>query len=139
MKIPRSAALFVLGLFALNNLARGGLHVFAADGGAGTAAGLDLSSSGGVIVSLFAAIGATQMVVGGFELFIALRRRDLLTIALGLQAALSVAGVVVLQLWKPLPIPDVIAGVNVLLAILAVAGWIAAMATPQRLSGSEVK
>lgn len=132
MKILKGAACVVLGLFVLTNLLRGGVHVFAADGGAATAAGLDLSSSAGVIVPLFAAIGAMQMVVGGFELFVLALRRDLVTIALGLQAALSVAGVVALQVWKPLPTPPTIATVNLLLAVLAVAGWAAAMAASRR-------
>lgn len=139
MKIFRGTALIVLCLFALNNLVRGGVHVFAADGGAATAAGLDLSASDGVIVSLFAVIGATQMVVGGFELFVATRRRDLLTIALAVQAALSVTGVVVLQMWKPLVVPELITAVNLSLAILAVAGWIAAMAATQRAARPTVR
>lgn len=132
MKILKGGACVVLGLFVLNNLLRGGVHVFAADGGAAAAAGLDLSSSAGVIVPLFAAIGAMQMVIGWFELFVLALRRDLVTIALGLQAALSVAGVVVLQVWKPLPTPQAIATVNLLLALLAVSAWIAAMAASRR-------
>ena len=133
MKILNVGACVVLGLFVLNNLLRGGVHVFAADGGAATAAGLDLASSGGVVVSLFAAIGAMQMVVGGFEAFVLVRRRDLVTIALGVQAALSVTGVLVLQIWKPLPVPQTIATVSLLLAVLAVAGWIGAMTAARRL------
>lgn len=132
LKILNVGACVVLGLFVLNNLLRGGVHVFAADGGAATAAGLDLAASEGVIVSLFAAIGAMQMVVGGFELFVLARRRDLVTIALGVQAALSVTGVLVLQVWKPLPLPQTIATVSLLLAGLAVAGWIAAMTAARR-------
>lgn len=133
VKVLNVGACVVLGLFVLNNLLRGGVHVFAADGGAATAAGLDLGSSGGVVVSLFAAIGAMQMVVGGFELYVLAWRRDLVTIALGVQAALSVTGVLVLQVWKPLPVPQTIATVSLLLAVLAVAGWIAAMTTARRV------
>lgn len=132
MKILTACAWGVLGLFVLNNLLRGGVHVFAADGGAATAAGLDLSSSGSVIVSLFAAIGAVQMVVGGFQLYVLTLRRDLLTTVLGLQAALSVAGVLVLQVWKPLPTPQGIATLNLVLMVLAIAGWIAAVMASRR-------
>lgn len=132
MKILNVGACTVLGLFVLNNLLRGGVHVFAADGGAASAAGLDLASSGGVVVSLFAAIGAMQMVVGGFQLFVLALRRDLVTIALGVQAALSVSGVLVLQVYKPLPVPQAIATLSLLLAVLAVAGWIAAMVASRR-------
>ncbi len=119
----------VLGLFGLNNLARGGVHVFAADGGASSVAGLDLTSGGAVIVSLFAAIGIMQMMIGAFELFVLARRRDLVVIALGLQAALSVGGVLVLQMWKPLPMPETVAIVNIGLAVLATAGWLAGLAS----------
>lgn len=132
MRILNVAALVVLGVFVANNLLRGGVHVFAADGGAATAAGLDLSSSGGVVVSLFAAIGAMQMVIGGFELYVLVLRRDLAAMALGFQAALSVSGVLALQVYKPLPTPEVIALVNLALAVLAVAGWIAAVAASKR-------
>lgn len=127
MKILRGIGIAVLGLFALNNLARGGVHVFAADGGAGTVSGLDLTSAGAVIVSLFAAIGVMQMIVGALELFVLTQRRDLMVVALGLQAALSIGGVWVLQMWKPLPMPDTVALVNVGLAVLATAGWLSSL------------
>lgn len=129
LKVLRGIGLAVLGLFGLNNLARGGVHVFAADGGASSVAGLDLTSGGAVIVSLFAAIGIMQMMIGAFELFVLARRRDLVVIALGLQAALSVGGVLVLQMWKPLPMPETVAIVNIGLAVLATAGWLAGLAS----------
>lgn len=129
MKVLRGVGIAVLGLFALNNLLRGGIHVFAEDGGAVTAAGLDLSSGGAVIVSLFAAIGLMQMTVGAFELFVLMLRRDLVVIALGLQAALSVGGVLVLQMWKPLPTPEAIAMLNLGLAGLAIIGWVSGLAS----------
>ena len=128
MKVLRGIGLAVLGLFVLNNLARGGVHVFAADGGASSVAGLDLTSGGAVIVSLFAAIGIMQMMIGAFELFVLARRRDLVVIALGLQAALSVGGVLVLQMWKPLPMSETVAMMNLGLAGLATAGWLTGLA-----------
>ncbi len=135
MKVLRGIGLAVLGLFALNNLARGGVHVFATDGGASGLAGIDLTSGGAVIVSLFAAVGIMQMMVGAFELFVLARRRDLVVIALGLQAGMSVGGVLVLQMWKPLPMPETIAMVNLGLAGLATAAWLAVLAS--RRSASE--
>lgn len=133
MKVLRGVGIAALGLFALNNLLRGGVHVFSADGGAATAAGLDLSASGGVIISLFAAIGVMQMAVGGFELFVLTLRRDLLAIALGLQATISVGSVLVLQLWKPLPTPGAMTAISLALAGLAVVGWGAALASRRSL------
>lgn len=129
MKVLRGIGIATLGLFALNNLARGGVHVFAEDGGAASTGGLDLTAGGAVIVSLFAAIGIVQMVIGAFEIFVLTRRRDLLVIALGLQAALSFGGVLVLQMWKPLPMAETLAIVNLGLAAVATAGWLAGLAS----------
>lgn len=127
VKVLQGIGIAVLGLFALNNLSRGGVHVFAPDGGAASMAGLDLTSGGAVIVSLLGAIGVMQMIVGAFELFVLTRRRDLMVVALGLQAALSVGGVLVLQMWKPLPMPETVAMVNLGLAGLASAGWLSGL------------
>ncbi len=127
MKVLRGIGIATLGVFAFNNLVRGGVHVFAEDGGAATAGGLDLTAGRAVIVSLFAAIGVVQMIIGAFEIFVLARRRDLLVIALGLQAALSVGGVLVLQMWKPLPMSETLATVNLGLAAVAIAGWLAGL------------
>ena len=60
----------VLGFFALMNLARGGVHAFSPDGGAGTIAGLDLTTSAATIIPLFALIGVNQIVIGLFEAYL---------------------------------------------------------------------
>jgi hypothetical protein len=69
----------VLGLFALMNLARGGVHAFSPDGGAGTIAGL-------------------------FEAYLLAARRDLIVLGLGLQALLTAGAVLNLHFWRPLPV-----------------------------------
>lgn len=67
--------LFVLGLLTF---VPGAIHVFLPDGGAGVIAGLDLSTHGAVIVSVFAWAGATQMAWGALMMWVALFHRALL-------------------------------------------------------------
>lgn len=117
----------VLGLFALMNLARGGVHVFSPDGGAGTIAGLDLSTSADTIIPLFALIGVNQMGVGLFEGFILAARRDLVTLGLGLQALLTAGAVANLQFWRPLPVEVPGEVFNTILLPIVVFAWLGAV------------
>jgi hypothetical protein len=87
---------------ALINLGRGAVHSFAPDGGAVSIAGLSLGDQGPTIVSLFATLGLGQMVMGAFQAYIVLRRRDLLGLFLGLQLATSLVAMINLYLWRPL-------------------------------------
>lgn len=73
--------LFVLGLLTF---VPGAIHVFLPDGGAGVIAGLDLSTHGAVIVSVFAWAGATQMAWGALMMWVALIHRALLVPVLAL-------------------------------------------------------
>ncbi|HRE60802.1 MAG TPA: hypothetical protein PL096_06795 [Micropepsaceae bacterium] len=73
--------LFVLGLLTF---VPGAIHVFLPDGGAGVIAGLDLSTHGAVIVSVFAWAGATQMAWGALMMWVALFHRALLVLVLTL-------------------------------------------------------
>ena len=117
----------VLGLFALMNLARGGVHVFSPDGGAGTIAGLDLSASADTIIPLFALIGVNQVGVGLFEGFILAARRDLVTLGLGLQALLTAGAVANLQFWRPLPVEVPGEVFNTILLPIVVIAWLGAV------------
>jgi hypothetical protein len=117
----------VLGLFALMNLARGGVHAFSPDGGAGTIAGLDLSTSADTIIPLFALIGVNQIGVGLFEGFILAARRDLVTLGLGLQALLTAGAVVNLQFWRPLPVEVPGEVFNTILLPIVVIAWLGAV------------
>ncbi|WP_298162181.1 hypothetical protein [Brevundimonas sp.] len=123
----------VLGLFALMNLARGGVHAFSPDGGAGTIAGLDLSTSADTIIPLFALIGVNQIGVGLFEGFILAARRDLVTLGLGLQALLTAGAVVNLQFWRPLPVEVPGEVFNTILLPIVVIAWLVAVYGDRRL------
>ena len=94
----------VLALMALINLGRGAVHSFAADGGAVSIAGLSLGDQGPTILSLFATLGLGQMVMGGFQTYVVLRRRDLVGLFLGLQLATTLVAMINLYLWRPLPV-----------------------------------
>jgi hypothetical protein len=119
----KSGLTIVLGLFALMNLARGGVHVFSPDGGAGTIAGLDLSTSASTIIPLFALIGVNQIAVGLFEAYVVVARRDLLALGLGLQVLLTAGAVANLGFWRPLPGETF----NMILLPIIVIAWLLAV------------
>src|SRR5258707_15854554 len=100
----RRIPLVVLAFFALTNLVRGSIHAFAPDGGAHSIAGLDLSTNAQTILSLFAGMGFHQIVMGLFQLFVLLRRRDLIVIARVLQTAETLLGVGNLYFYRTLPV-----------------------------------
>ena len=125
----------VLGLFALINLGRGGIHAFAPDGGAHSIAGLDLSTNAQTILSLFAGMGFHQIVMGAFQVFVLAWRRDLVLIALALQTVETALGVGNLYFYRTLPV--VVPGemfntilLVLLVATMAVAGWMSRREAP---------
>lgn len=95
------AALAAFGLF---NLGRGGIHFFKADGGAGSIAGIDLSMNPEVILSLFATIGLTQMLLGVIDLVVALHCRALVPLLLAYHLLHSIGAAFVLWIWRPFPV-----------------------------------
>lgn len=74
----------VLLVFAAITVVPGLIHEFAADGGAGTIAGIDLSQGGRVIIAVFAWAGATQIVFGLAALACAWRYQNLVPLMLAL-------------------------------------------------------
>jgi len=98
------APFFILGLVAALNLVRGGIHAFSVDGGAHSIAGLDIAENRQTILSLFAILGFHQIVAGLFEAYVLVFRRDLITIALGVQLAETIAGVTNLYLYRTFPV-----------------------------------
>lgn len=117
----------VLGLMALINLGRGAVHSFAPDGGAVSIAGLSLGDQGPTIVSLFATLGLGQMVMGAFQAYIVLLRRDLLGLFLGLQLATSLVAMINLYLWRPLPVLVPGQPFNIALMLLQAAALVIAL------------
>ncbi len=100
----RRIPLLVLALFAAINLGRGCIHAFALDGGAHSIAGLDLSSNAQTILSLFAELGFHQIVMGLFQIFVLAWRRDLVVIALAIQAAETALAISNLYFYRTFPV-----------------------------------
>jgi len=121
----------VLALMGLINLGRGAIHAFAADGGAASIAGLDLSSNRQAILSFMATLGLAQIAKGLFELYVVARRRDLVTLFLSMQALDTLLAVANLYFWRPLPVSVPGQPFNVvLLALQLVALMLAVRAAP---------
>jgi hypothetical protein len=117
----------VLAYAAVTNFFRGAVHSFAPDGGAHSIAGLDLTTNAPTILSLFAALGLQQLVMGFFQIYVLLRRRDLVPLALGLQTALTAAGVANLFFWRRLPVHVPGEVFNAALLVLLAAAVVAAV------------
>lgn len=126
-RILRVVPPVVLVLLAIINLGRGSIHAFAADGGAHSIAGLDLSTNRQTILSLFAITGFQQIVTGLFEMFVLFFRRDLVAIALGFQTAQTVAGVVNLYWYRTFPVDVPGAPFNALLTVVLVFAFVMAL------------
>ena len=110
--------------FALVNLARGSIHLFAADGGAGRIAGIDLTQGGAVIVMLFAVMGVDQIAWGVIDAAVALRWRAFVPLVWAITLAKQLAGALVMWVYKPLPVPAPGKyGALVTLPVLAFALW----------------
>jgi hypothetical protein len=111
-------------LFALMNGVRGSIHLFAADGGAGRIAGIDLTQGGAVIVMLFAVMGIDQIVWGVIDAAVALRWRAFVPLVWAITLAKQLAGAGVMWIYKPLPVPAPGKyGALVTLPVLAFALW----------------
>ena len=98
--LPRA----ILGLMGVINLVRGGIHVFAPDGGAHSIAGLDLGDDSATVLSLFATLGLQQIVLGLFELYAVARAPRFVTLLLALQTVSTAIVLVNLYAWRPLPV-----------------------------------
>jgi hypothetical protein len=116
----------VLALMMVTNIGRGCIHAFAPDGGAHSIAGLDISHATQTILSLFAILGFHQLVAGAFQFYVLAFRRDLVLIALVLQTAETLLGVVNLYFYRTMPVAVPGAAFNAaLLAVLVITVYIA--------------
>tara|TARA_B100000945_G_scaffold272141_1_gene234402 strand:- start:701 stop:1147 length:447 start_codon:yes stop_codon:yes gene_type:complete len=102
IKIPA----IVLGLHAILNLFRGSMHFFLEDGGSEIIAGLDIGSGNQkqIIITIFASMGAGQIIWGILQFYILLYAKSLIATILTFTTILSGMGVYILYIFKPLPI-----------------------------------
>jgi hypothetical protein len=116
----------VLLLFGAINLFRGSVHLFSSDGGAASIAGIDLSQNGEVILTLFAAMGLTQLLMAGIDFAVALRFRALAPLVVGYHLIQQVGAALILWGWRPLPVdaPGK-AGALFILPVAALGFWAA--------------
>jgi hypothetical protein len=101
----RPIAWQLLLLFALVNLVRGSIHLFASDGGAGRIAGIDLTQGGAVIVMLFAVMGIDQIAWAAIDAAVALRWRAFVPLVWAITLVKQLAAALVMWVYKPLPVP----------------------------------
>ncbi len=94
----------LLVLLGVMNLGRGSIHVFRSDGGASSIAGIDLSQNGEVILTLFAAMGLTQILMGVIDLAVGLRFRALVPLLVGYHPIHQIRAALILWWWRPLPV-----------------------------------
>ena len=120
----------VLALMGLINIARGGVHAFAPDGGAHAIAGLDLSTNAQTILSLFATLGLTQMAKGAFELLVAARMRQLTALFLAMQLVDTALSMANLYFWRPFPVVVPGQPFNVALLVIQALALAIALRTP---------
>jgi hypothetical protein len=124
----------VLAALGVLDLVRGGIHLFAPDGGAGQIAGIDLTRGGDVIVMLFAVMGASQIVWGVLNLLVALRYRTFVPLVLFLQLVQHSLAAWILWIFKPLSVPAPGKyGVLATLPVLAIALWLSLRRAPEHV------
>ncbi len=119
---PSRLAVVAVGLLGLVNLGRGSIHLFAPDGGAGTIAGLDLSSNAPTILFLFATLGAGQIAMGLVDLTAAARARSFVRPLLAIHVA---QGALVAYAFLVKPPPVVVPGQWFNLALFAALALVA--------------
>jgi hypothetical protein len=102
IKIPT----IVLGLHAVFNIFRGGIHFFLPDGGSTVIAGLDIGSGDQkqIIITIFAGIGVGQIIWGALECYILFCAKKMITAILTFSTIASGMGMFILYIFKPFPI-----------------------------------
>ena len=100
---PSRLSIVVIALLGLVNLGRGSIHMFAPDGGLQMIAGLDISQSTPVVLSLIAAVGAGQLSFAIIDFAAVLRFREFVRPLLLAHLAQAALTVFLLFVWRPMP------------------------------------
>ncbi|MBP6011957.1 MAG: hypothetical protein KBA31_07000 [Alphaproteobacteria bacterium] len=100
---PSRLSIAVIALLGLINLGRGSIHMFAPDGGLQMIAGLDISQSTPVALSLIAAVGAGQLSFAIIDFAAVFRFREFVRPLLLVHLAQTALTVFLLFVWRPMP------------------------------------
>ncbi len=100
---PSRLSIAVVTLLGVINIGRGGIHMFAPDGGLEMIAGLDISAARPIILSFIASIGAGQIAVGLIDFAAVARFRNFVRPLLLVHLTLQALAVFLLFVWRPLP------------------------------------
>jgi len=113
-------------LMGCMNTFRGSVHLLTSDGGASRIAGIDLSQNGEVILTLFATMGLTQLLMAAIDFTVAFRFRALIPAVVGYHLIHAVGAAIILWWWRELPVdaPGKF-GTLVQIPLAAVAFWAA--------------
>jgi len=103
-RAPSRPALGVLALLGAVNLVRGGIHLFAPDGGLTAIAGLDLSSGREIVLFFIGAVGIGQIALGAVDLLVVGRYRDMALPLLLVHTGELALGLFLFLFWRPLPV-----------------------------------
>ena len=102
IKIP----IIILGCHAIINLFRGSMHFFLPEGGSIAIAGLDIGNGDQrqIIISIFATLGASQIVWSALQIYVLFYAKKMVPLILTLTTILTGMGVIIIYVFKPLPI-----------------------------------
>ncbi len=130
LQSPSTLSIVFVALLGLVNLGRGGIHLFAPDGGLEMIAGLDLSSSRDIVLSFIGAVGAGQLTMAMVDLVAVAFFRPFVRPLLLIHTAQAALAVFLLFVWRPLP--HAVPGQWGALAALILIGLVAALEYSRR-------
>jgi hypothetical protein len=125
MRDPSTLSVVAVALLGLINLGRGGIHLFAPDGGLDVIAGLDSGTSSAIVLTFIGAVGAGQLTMAAVDLAAVWRFRSFVRPLLLIHTAQAALAVFLLFVWRPLP--HAVPGQWGALAALVVIGFVAAL------------
>lgn len=125
MRNPSTLSVAVIALLGVINIFRGGIHLFAPDGGLDMIAGLDMGTSGAIVLTFIGAVGAEQLTMAAVDLAAVLFFRPFVRPLLLIHTAQAALAVFLLFVWRPLP--HAVPGQWGALGALVVIGLVAAL------------
>jgi len=122
---PSRLALAAIAALGLINLGRGGIHLFAPDGGAVSIAGLDVTPAPQTILFLFGSLGVGQITLGLIDLAAVWRWWSFVRPLLAIHLVQLAVAMLALFVIKPPPVfvPGQWFNLALFVLMIAIAGW----------------